>query len=166
MNNLAPNLDGLHRELADLIAASRQRIAIAINVELTMLYWSLGQRLHQELLGGERATYGARVIDQIGSRLAHEFGRGFEAKNLRRMVTFVQVFPDPQIVASLMRQLSWTHFLVLLPLKDPNQRLSSRSHAPRGNAVLAAPAVRDATRRWSVGTCSHVGAWARGETEV
>ena len=123
MSNLAPNLDGLHRELADLIAASRQRIAIAINAELTMLYWSLGQRLHQELLGGERATYGAKVIDQIGSRLAHEFGRGFEAKNLRRMVTFVQVFPDPQIVASLMRQLSWTHFLVLLPLKDPNQRL-------------------------------------------
>ena len=39
----------------------------------------------------------------------------------------------------------------------PSRR--SRSHAPRGNAVLAAPAARGATRRWSVGACSHAGAW-------
>ena len=37
----------------------------------------------------------------------------------------------------------------------------SRSHAPRGNAVLAAPAARPRTRRRSVGTCSHAGAWER-----
>jgi hypothetical protein len=35
----------------------------------------------------------------------------------------------------------------------------SRFHAPRGNAVLAAPAARAATRRWSVGAGSHAGAW-------
>jgi predicted nuclease of restriction endonuclease-like (RecB) superfamily len=54
--------------------------------------------------------------------LAAEFGRGFEAKNLRRMVQFAQAFPAPENVASLMRQLSWTHFLQLLPLKTEGAR--------------------------------------------
>jgi predicted nuclease of restriction endonuclease-like (RecB) superfamily len=129
MSDLIPNVDTLHRELAELIAASRQRVAVAVNAELTMLYWRVGQRLHQEVLGGERAVYGAKVLDQIGERLTKEFGRGFEGQNLRRMVKFFLVFPDPSICASLMRKLSWTHFLQILPLKDPCQRIYYASTA-------------------------------------
>lgn len=115
-------LEPLHDELRGLIAASRQRLAAAVNAELTLLYWRIGQRLSSEVLGGERAQYGAQLMDRLGERLAGEFGRGFEAKNLRRMVQFAQAFPDAEIVASLMRQLSWTHFLQLLPLKSEPAR--------------------------------------------
>ena len=115
-------LEPLHDELRDLIAASRQRLAATVNAELTLLYWRIGQRLASEVLGGERAQYGAQLMDRLGERLAGEFGRGFEAKNLRRMVQFAQAFPDAEIVASLMRQLSWTHFLQLLPLKSEPAR--------------------------------------------
>jgi predicted nuclease of restriction endonuclease-like (RecB) superfamily len=114
--------DGLYAELRSLIDASRQRAATAVNAELTRLYWSIGERLHREVLGGERARYGAQAIDRIGARLARDFGRGFEAKNLRRMMQFAQAFPAAEIVASLMRQLSWTHFLQLLPLKNTEAR--------------------------------------------
>lgn len=38
------------------------------------------------------------------------------------MIQFAEVFPDEQIVASLMRQLSWTHFLMLIPIKDITKR--------------------------------------------
>ncbi len=123
MSELSINIDSLHQELTALIAASRQRVAAAVNAELTLLYWTIGKRLNEEILGGERAVYGAKIIDQVGERLAGEFGRGFEVKNLRRMIKFSQVFSDSQIVASLMRQLTWTHFLELLPLKDDHQRL-------------------------------------------
>ena len=51
-----------------------------------------------------------------------EFGRGFSEKNLHRMVQFAEVFPDWKIVVSLLRQLSWTHFLRLIPLDDPLKR--------------------------------------------
>lgn len=115
-------LEPLHDELRDIIAASRQRLAATVNAELTLLYWRIGQRLASEVLGGERAQYGAQLMDRLGERLAGEFGRGFEAKNLRRMVQFAQAFPDAEIVASLMRQLSWTHFLQLLPLKSEPAR--------------------------------------------
>jgi predicted nuclease of restriction endonuclease-like (RecB) superfamily len=115
--------DGLHAELRALIANSRQRLAGAVNAELTRLYWSVGQRLRTEVLGGaDRAKYGDQLIKRLGDQLAQEFGRGFEAKNLRRMVQFAAAFPDTEKVASLMRHLSWTHFLQLLPVKTDAAR--------------------------------------------
>lgn len=112
----------LHAELRTLIASSRQRLAGAVNAELTRLYWTVGQRIHTELLQGERATYGARLINELGAQLASEFGRGFEAKNLQRMRQFAQAFPAAEIVATLSRQLSWSHILSLLPLKTAAAR--------------------------------------------
>ena len=116
MSELVPN--ALHAELRALIASSRQRLAAAVNAELTRLYWSVGERLRTAVLGGaDRAKYGDQLINRVGDQLAQEFGRGFEAKNLRRMLQFAVAFPDTEKVASLMRHLSWTHFLQLLPVK-------------------------------------------------
>ena len=115
--------DSLHAELRALIASSRQRLAAAVNAELTRLYWNVGQRLRTEVLGGaDRAKYGDQLINRVGDQLAQEFGRGFEAKNLRRMMQFAVAFPDTEKVASLMRHLSWTHFLQLLPVKTDAAR--------------------------------------------
>ena len=115
--------DSLHAELRSLIASSRQRLAGAVNAELTRLYWTVGERLRTEVLGGtDRAQYGDQLMNRVGEQLAQEFGRGFEAKNLRRMVQFAQVFAQPEIVATLSRQLSWSHFVNLLPLKTEPAR--------------------------------------------
>ena len=118
-----PAAGTLHAELRALIASSRQRLAGAVNAELTRLYWSVGERLRTEVLGGaDRAKYGDQLIKRVGEQLAQEFGRGFEAKNLRRMLQFAVAFPEAEKVASLMRHLSWTHFLQLLPLKTQAAR--------------------------------------------
>jgi predicted nuclease of restriction endonuclease-like (RecB) superfamily len=113
---------GLHAELRALIASSRQRLAGAVNAELTRLYWTVGQRLHTELLGGERASYGAQLLAQLGLQLSQEFGRGFEARNLRRMLRFAQAFPSPEIVSTLSTQLSWSHLVAIVPLKAAEAR--------------------------------------------
>ena len=60
-------------------------------------------------------------FNKLGLRLA-DFGRGFERKNLHRMMQFAEAFPDEAIVATLWRQLSWSHFRELLPLAKPHQR--------------------------------------------
>lgn len=112
----------LHAELRTLIASSRQRLAGAVNAELTRLYWTVGQRLSTEVLGGERASYGAQLLDQLGQQLSQEFGRGFEARNLRRMVRFAQAFPDANIVSTLSTKLSWSHLVAIVPLKTPEAR--------------------------------------------
>ena len=132
----------LHAELRTLIANSRQRLAGAVNAELTRLYWSVGERLRTEVLGGaDRAKYGDQMIQRVGEQLAQEFGRGFESKNLRRMVQFAQAFPQPEIVATLSRQLSWSHFVNLLPLKTEAARQFYASQA--------------ATHNWSVRELRH-----------
>jgi DUF1016 N-terminal domain len=134
--------DSLHAELRVLIASSRQRLAGAVNAELTRLYWNVGHRLRTEVLGGEdRAKYGEQLINRVGEQLAQEFSRGFEAKNLRRMVQFAQAFSQPEIVATLSRQLSWSHFVNLLPLKTEPARQFYASQA--------------ATNTWSVRELRH-----------
>lgn len=118
MNELARTADVLHAELRTVIAEARARTAVAVNAELTRLYWRIGQRVHVEILGGARAAYGQQIVASLGERLAAEFGRGFEAKNLRRMVQFAESFPDFEIVATLSRQLTWSVFVEVIPLKD------------------------------------------------
>jgi predicted nuclease of restriction endonuclease-like (RecB) superfamily len=121
MSELVPN--ALHAELRALIASSRQRLAGAVNAELTRLYWAVGQRLRTEVLGGEgRASYGAQLLDQLGQQLTQEFGRGFESRNLRRMVKFAESFPDAAIVSTLSTQLSWSHMVAIVALKTPQAR--------------------------------------------
>ncbi|MCW3081703.1 DUF1016 N-terminal domain-containing protein [Segetibacter sp.] len=60
---------------------------------------------------------GEMIFQTLSLRLEREYGKGFSEKNLRRVVQFYQVFPDYTIVVSLIRQLSWTHFIALIPLK-------------------------------------------------
>jgi hypothetical protein len=70
----------------------------------------------------KRADYGKQVISSLASQLVLEYGNGFSEKSMRRMIQFAEVFQDEQIVVSAIRELSWTHFIALIPLKDPLQR--------------------------------------------
>ncbi|EPH1778128.1 PDDEXK nuclease domain-containing protein [Klebsiella pneumoniae subsp. pneumoniae] len=109
-------------DIRALIEASRQRAASTVNAELTLLFWQIGQRIHMEVLAGQRAGYGEEILPTLAEQLARDYGRGFGEKNLRRMVKFAATFPEEPIVATLSRQLSWSHFVLLLALKEPLQR--------------------------------------------
>ncbi|GBU15675.1 DUF1016 domain-containing protein [Polaromonas sp.] len=109
-------------DIHSFIARARQQASTAVNAAQTYLYWRIGQRIHTELLGSERALYGAQIVATLSRQLTHEYGRGFAEKNLRRMVQLAQAYPDEQLVVTLLRQLSWSHFLALLPLNKPYQR--------------------------------------------
>ncbi|WP_053268320.1 PDDEXK nuclease domain-containing protein [Pseudomonas chlororaphis] len=109
-------------DIRALIEASRQRVVSAVNAELTLLFWRIGLRIHTEVLAGQRAGYGEEILPSLAEQLTHDYGRGFGEKNLRRMVKFAATFPEEPIVATLSRQLSWSHFVLLLALKEPLQR--------------------------------------------
>jgi predicted nuclease of restriction endonuclease-like (RecB) superfamily len=113
---------GLLLDVRTLIADAQRDVARSLNSALVTLYWNVGRRIRQDVLKEKRAEYGGQVVSALGTQLEMEFGRGFSEKNLRRMVQFAEVFPDWKIVVSLLRQLSWTHFLRLIPLDDPLKR--------------------------------------------
>jgi predicted nuclease of restriction endonuclease-like (RecB) superfamily len=119
---LEPAFQGLLTDLRDLVLSARARAAASINSELVMLYWHIGQRIQQNILGEERADYGQRIVIELAKMLTSEFGPGFDRSNLFRMLQFAEVCPDLQIVATVWRQLSWSHIRELLPLKNPLQR--------------------------------------------
>jgi predicted nuclease of restriction endonuclease-like (RecB) superfamily len=109
-------------DLRGLIQQARVGVARAVDSSLTALYWHVGQRIRQDILKEKRAEYGEQIVATLGTQLETEFGRGFGEKNLRRMIRFAEVFPDREIVASLSRQLAWSHFIELIPLEKPLER--------------------------------------------
>ena len=68
------------------------------------------------------AGYGEEIVPTLAAQFVRDYGRGFAEKNLRRMVQFATTFSDEPIVVTLSRQLSWSHFVSLLPPKDSLQR--------------------------------------------
>ena len=109
-------------DVRQLIVSARGQVAQLVNVGLTMLYWQVGRRVRRDVLNQQRAGYGEKIVVALSRQLEKEFGRGFSEKNLRRMVQFAEVFPEQKIVVSLIRQLSWTHFLRLIPIEEPLKR--------------------------------------------
>jgi len=122
VTDIIPPPERLLRELRDMIAETREQVAQVANASLTTPCWRIGQRIHQEILGGKRADYGKPVVASVGRHLASEFGSGFGEKTLRCMIQFSETFSDESIVAALRRQLGWTHFKALIPIKDPLKR--------------------------------------------
>ncbi len=110
-------------DLQQIIEQARGRVAATANYELTMMYWHIGKRINQDILGNERAAYGQKIVATVSRQLQEEYGKkGYEEKNIRRMMQFARLFPEEQIVATLSRQLWWSHFVEVLPLNDELQR--------------------------------------------
>lgn len=110
--------ESLITDLRTLINEARNKVALIVNTEITLLYWHIGKRINEEVLGNQRAEYGKQIVSTVSTQLTKEYGKGFELRNLRRMMQFAELFPDFQIVAPLARQLSWSHFIELLSIKN------------------------------------------------
>ena len=119
---LVPTNAALLSDLQTLIRQAREQVAQAVNSALVLLYWQVGNRIRTDILGNKRAGYGEEIVSTLSKELATEFGDGFSRPNLFRMIRFVEVFPDRQIVSTLSKQLSWSHFVEIIPLKDELQR--------------------------------------------
>src|SRR5207302_2260912 len=109
-------------DIRELIRQAREATAQAVNSALVLLYWQVGQRIHRDILKEERASYGEEILPTLSAKLVADFGNGFSARNLARMVRFAEVFPDRQVVVTLSRQLGLSHFVEIFYLRDDLQR--------------------------------------------
>ncbi len=112
----------LFNEVKDLIQSAKQQAAVAVNAELTLLYWQVGKRIADEVLKGERAEYGKQAIKELAQALTQSVGKGWSPQQLRHCLRFAETFPDDQIVYALRRQLSWTHIRSLMYIDDALKR--------------------------------------------
>lgn len=113
---------GLLEDLRRMIDQARKSVASTVNSKLTLLYWQLGVRIRLEVLKCERAEYGSSIVSTLSNKLTLDYGSGFKEQNLRKMIRFAESFPEETVILSLLRHLSWSHFIELTPLKDPLKR--------------------------------------------
>ena len=113
----------LYSDICKLVEEARNYVANTANTTMTLLYWRIGERINTDLLDGQRAAYGKQIVSELATQLQGKYGkRGFQERNIRRMMQFAELFPDFQIVSELATQLSWSHFIELLTLKDTLHR--------------------------------------------
>lgn len=113
----------LFSELSQLIEQSRTEVAVYVNSTLTLLFWQVGRRINEHVLKNKRAEYGKQIVPTLLAQLESAYGQTFTKKNIRRMMRFAEQFGQIDIVVPLARQLSWSHILILLPIKRMEAKL-------------------------------------------
>jgi hypothetical protein len=68
-----------------------------LNLSKLLHYWQIGQRIRKDILKEKRAEYGEEILPTLSAKLVPEFGRGYSPRNLARMTTFAEVFPEPKV---------------------------------------------------------------------
>ena len=123
MTNLPTNTEPVSHlltALRDLIQQGRHQALRAVDMVQVQTCWEIGRHIVEfEQEGQARATYGKRLLPRLAEVLTREFGRGFDASNLRYMRLFYQAFP---IRDALRHELSWTHYRTLLRVSDAKAR--------------------------------------------
>jgi predicted nuclease of restriction endonuclease-like (RecB) superfamily len=109
-------------EVVALIEKTKYQVVSYANSSLTILFWHIGERILTQNLQNDRGEYGKQIVVTLSRELVKRFGKNYEEKNLWRMIQFTKQFPDIENVATLSRHLSWSHFLVLIPIKEQSAR--------------------------------------------
>ena len=118
MNELEKASQDIYGEIRQSIIQVQQKVQKTVNTGMLQIYWEIGQKL-AEACDGQRAEYGKGLVKALSERLTDEFGKGYSVQGLWNMRQFYQCFP---ILSAVRRELSWTHYRMLMRVKDPKAR--------------------------------------------
>jgi len=123
-------------DIRAILSAARQKAYSAVNFAMVEAYWQIGRRIvEEEQKGKERAEYGAKLISELAARLTAEFGKGFTETNLKYFRQFFIAFSSRKIrhtpcdesenslsFKDLRRELSWSHYRLIMRVENPKAR--------------------------------------------
>lgn len=132
----------LYLKISELLQIARQTAARTVNQTMVHTYFEIGRMIvEDEQQGKERAEYGKQVLKELSKKLAAEFGKGFSEDNLERMKKFYLLYSNPISATSLRKLenpgnhsssinetapskfvLSWSHYLKLMRISNPDER--------------------------------------------
>ena len=115
------SMDLLYASVKEILANARKRAYNAVNFAMVESYWLIGQQIVEHEQHGEaRADYGKGLLKELAARLTHEFGKGFDERELRKMRQFYQTFKNWD---TLRPELTWSHYRRLISVEDENARV-------------------------------------------
>jgi predicted nuclease of restriction endonuclease-like (RecB) superfamily len=117
---VTPDFGTAYDRIRAILNEARDQTYQAINRAMVRAYWEIGRVIvEEEQHGAERADYGKRLVVELARRLTAEFGKGFDRSNLFHMKGFYLAYPK---IDALRRELSWTHYRILLRVDKPEAR--------------------------------------------
>ena len=124
MNQLttAPNnaIESLHGDIRRILDEARHHVRQTVNDTMVQAYWHIGRLIVENEQGGAaRAVYGAKLLPELSQRLTAEYGKGFSPQSLWNFRQFYLTFPN---LSTAWRELRWSHFKLLMRIKDPQIR--------------------------------------------
>lgn len=136
-----------YQAVTDVLQNARRKTYRAVNFVMVEAYWNVGRMIvEEEQQGKQRAEYGKRLLSELSARLTLDFGKGYDASNLRYMRQFYLTYPicdtlchksvdgrspqhnpvDPAssspIRGALRPELSWSHYRLLIRVEKPAAR--------------------------------------------
>ncbi len=102
--------------ITQLITQARSRAYKAVNQELVLLYWNIGEYVSQQV--AEKA-WGKSVVKDLAAYIQNREPnvKGFSVQNIWRMKQFYETYKDNEKLATVWRELSWSHHKLILPCK-------------------------------------------------
>lgn len=115
-----PDTIDLSGRISSIIETARSRVRTVVDTEMVRAYWEIGREIvEDEQQGEKRAGYGKEVITKLAEVLTTQYGKGFDRSNLWNMRLFYLAFPK---IDAVRRELSWTHYRLLMRHDDPQKR--------------------------------------------
>jgi predicted nuclease of restriction endonuclease-like (RecB) superfamily len=129
--DLEPSFEQTYTRIRDLLQGARSRALRAVDSEMVRAYWETGREIVEEEQRGEaRAEYGSKIVQTLSERLTGELGKGYTANNLWYMRQFYLAFP---ILHAVRGELTWTHYRMLLSVKNEHARSFYLNEAVKAN---------------------------------
>ncbi len=136
MEEIIKQEDALFEQVSKLIDEARKQVRTAVNTAMVYTYYGVGRYIvENEQQGQERAEYGKTVLKKLSARLTEKYGEGWSYSNLRQIRQFYMAYSNlTNTVCQIDRKnrkqclpnpkftLSWSHYLVLMRIEDPDER--------------------------------------------
>lgn len=119
----------LAERIEKLIYEARKRTIAVVNTTMVYTYYEVGRMIvEDEQQGEQRAEYGTELLKHLSEQLSNKFGKGFSAQNLANMRQFYLTYSKDNIFQTVSREsengftLSWSHYLKLMRISNPEER--------------------------------------------
>jgi len=110
----------IYQTIKTILQTARDNAYRQVNFIMVEAYWNIGKQIvEEEQKGEDRAKYGSYLIKELSRQLSEEFGKGYSQQSIRNMRQFYNCFP---IRSTLWSELSWSHYKLIIRLKDENAR--------------------------------------------
>lgn len=128
--------DKLYSQISAILSESRKFVVNTVNTAMVKTYFEIGRLIvENEQNGKNRAEYGKETLKNLSDRLTKDFGKGFSVTNLKQMRDFYQTYQIRQTLSDEFN-LSWSHYLFLMRIDNPEERKFYEIESKKSNWSL------------------------------